>query len=642
MGDALWIPTEVALDSLGEWAEESNLDLGVVTVGEVIQEAGTREALDPVKGEVPGTGPPWDALAPELGEVRCSVSTLLQLEQANAWADLVGLETSGQKALGPRWLTLLSAASTYGSGAGEPEALAGISDVARGVRAACESDLTCVCQALSECVTTAYGPSGSIPVVVYNTLSWNRSGPVRVHATLYGDAVATDSSRYETYRLEDDEGRPVTSQELTGRHTNASEVDLLFVASDVPGGGYRTYYLVPKAPASDPFVGIQAPGSAAPEFPEPAFVVEDVTDQVSRPYRGVRTGRRFRSRYHDLDVNEVTGRVSIADRHLDRDLLRDIRLVAVEESMDAGPAGHSPTGRTHELVPERIELEESGEVRAVLAVSGRLLSSLATIRYRFYEQVPWVDVILNLKWVDEVPARVQMMFPVCATAPQVHYGVPYGHVGLESWAASDEIQGGDGDAAAYHGGNCEGWVAADSDGWGVVLATDRRTFGLAGSVLRNEVLLSCPDPASFGYKRIWRTYPETVTGCFRIRGYDRGFAEGLAHRDGWECTHGMRTSCSYGPSDGRRLPARQSLLRLDAPGLVTSALKQAEDGEALVLRVFETLGKDTVAKLTSLRPILSVSEADMLERAGADQDPVRIPFRPFEIKTLRIQLGAAE
>jgi alpha-mannosidase len=215
--------------------------------------------------------------------------------------------------------------------------------------------------------------------------------------------------------------------------------------------------------------------------------------------------------------------------------------------------------------------------------------------------------------------------------------VPFGHVRVGGQAGSPDGAG----TRSPDLRQCDGWIALDADGWGVVVAGDRKTWDLQGAELRSEVLLSCPDPASYAYKVIWRHYPEEVVCRYSIRGYEGDFGNGLVFRDGWELGNDLRAACSHGAPSGRTLPAAASGVRLDGHGLVTTALKVSADGEAVVLRAFEALGVACQGRLTSMRPIREVREADLRERPAAAADPNAVPFAPFEIKVLRIKLGPA-
>jgi alpha-mannosidase len=90
-----------------------------------------------------------------------------------------------------------------------------------------------------------------------------------------------------------------------------------------------------------------------------------------------------------------------------------------------------------------------------------------------------------------------------------------------------------------------------------------------------------------------------------------------------------------------------SFVSCDAPGVVLEALKRAEDSDALVLRLYEAHGARARARLALGLPATAARETDLLERGGR---PLRLrrrgaaawlelDFRPFEIKTVVLELG---
>ena len=74
---------------------------------------------------------------------------------------------------------------------------------------------------------------------------------------------------------------------------------------------------------------------------------------------------------------------------------------------------------------------------------------------------------------------------------------------------------------------------------------------------------------------------------------------------------------------------------------VMETVKQAEDGNGVIVRLYETENARTEACLTWNRPIASVEECNCIEEKQADAafESARIPFviKPYEIKTFRIR-----
>ncbi|MCD6287415.1 MAG: hypothetical protein J7M39_16030, partial [Anaerolineae bacterium] len=80
------------------------------------------------------------------------------------------------------------------------------------------------------------------------------------------------------------------------------------------------------------------------------------------------------------------------------------------------------------------------------------------------------------------------------------------------------------------------------------------------------------------------------------------------------------------------------------PNVVIEAVKRAEDGDDIVIRLYEATGASVDAALSLNFPVAAASEADLMENVlevlDVVEGAVRLSFTPFEIKTLRLELGA--
>jgi alpha-mannosidase len=93
-------------------------------------------------------------------------------------------------------------------------------------------------------------------------------------------------------------------------------------------------------------------------------------------------------------------------------------------------------------------------------------------------------------------------------------------------------------------------------------------------------------------------------------------------------------------SGGGPLPAELSFFQLSATNLVISALKKAEDSDALILRCYETCGEATHADLTAFRELKRVTVVDLLENEIGEVDhrgnSCQLQFAPWEIKSIKL------
>ncbi len=95
------------------------------------------------------------------------------------------------------------------------------------------------------------------------------------------------------------------------------------------------------------------------------------------------------------------------------------------------------------------------------------------------------------------------------------------------------------------------------------------------------------------------------------------------------------------PSEGA-LPASASFLSLDAPDVVVSAIKGAEDGRGLVARLYNPTDRPASGLLRLLRPVTAVERLDLEERtletlhSGAETHELALELGPHKIETLRL------
>ncbi len=84
-----------------------------------------------------------------------------------------------------------------------------------------------------------------------------------------------------------------------------------------------------------------------------------------------------------------------------------------------------------------------------------------------------------------------------------------------------------------------------------------------------------------------------------------------------------------------RLPREKSLLAVDAPELVVSAVKLAEDDDGVVARAYNIADEPIEAGIALSEALGRVSAVDLNEENAADVDASHLALRPNEIVTLK-------
>jgi len=442
-------------------------------------------------------------------------------------------------------------------------------------------------------VDTGNGPPGD-PLIVFNPLSWTRSGPVSQPMTA-GEA--------EGLGVLDAAGNPVLSQ--------YSELDgaLLFWAGEVPSVGYRTFYLAAgvATPAAD--------GLAA--------------DDTGRLENGFLAAR----------VNPASGLLeSLRDKRAgNREVIQpDTRanlLQVYREGLDSFPAwdlAHHKYEREPEDLTdaESFELVESGPLRAVFRATRIHAGMPMEQRILLWNGLPRLDFRFRVDdWGRVMDRLLKVAFPLALEnrSKQATYDVPYAAItrthdgSVANWEACGQkwvnVQD-DGPGDAY------GVALLSGNKYGFDLANDGPGQGLSdgrANVLRMSLLKSSSQPL-----------PGALGLSFGGPVSDKGTFESAyalyPHAGPWEEAGVVQRANEFNvpfllqraDRHGGSLPPGLSFLDVFPDTVVATVLKEPErprrEGEH-ILRLFETARKDTRVTVTfPTKKVLQAREVDLLER----------------------------
>jgi alpha-mannosidase len=254
---------------------------------------------------------------------------------------------------------------------------------------------------------------------------------------------------------------------------------------------------------------------------------------------------------------------------------------------------------------------------------------------------PRLDFCTRVRW-RETASMLRTSFPVAVHAEEATFEIQYGHLRRPThrnttWdLARDEV-------VAHK------WADLSQRDYGVALLNDcKYGYKVKGNVLDLNLLRSAPYPGP----RLVRD--EDVLPGEPHHGYtdqnDHEFTYALyPHRGdhvaggviraGYELNVPLRVA-STEARPGHE-PREISFLQVDVSNVIVEAVKQAEEGDALIVRLYECEGRDERASVQFGFPVRSVAEVDLMEENPQPRemvgDGVVIALRPFEIKTLRVE-----
>lgn len=435
------------------------------------------------------------------------------------------------------------------------------------------------------------------PLVVFNPHAWDS----RVN-------VEHETGRIkEGEVLLDDEDNEVPMQKIQSLATANGRDRLSFVA-DLPALGYRTYRLVSRSPAKP------ASRSSSRKVASTRAVGGGV--QASDT---VLENERFR-----LEFDSETGYIaSLRDKVNGLEVLAGpgAKPVVIDDPSDTW--GHNMfiyNEVAGVFSAKSVRLVEHGPVKSVIRVVSEYGASRLVQDFSMYRDLDTIEVEATIDWHEHFK-MLKLRFPVSVHFMRATYEIPYGHI--ERFANGEEEPGlswVDLSGTSRDTGELYGLSILNDNKYS--FDVDIRNIGMA--VIRSPIYAH-HDPA--------RPEPDGHY-TFIDQGVQRFRYVLLPHVGGWDEAGTVRRAAELNTPPTALLatfhegplPQRNSYLSVDKSNIVASVLKKAEDGDDLILRLFETSKNRTTA--TICLPLVNRTiEAD---------------FGPCEIKTLHIPLDPAE
>ncbi|MBS3733420.1 MAG: alpha-mannosidase [Phycisphaerae bacterium] len=436
-----------------------------------------------------------------------------------------------------------------------------------------------------EALRTLIGDDSGDMLAVLNSLTHERSDAFSVPAALLnGRSVLAD------------DGGALPQQDITDLDGTER---VLVCGGAVPGVGYRTFAL----------------GEASPAPSADAARAED---------------RALENEHLRAEFNDDGELVRLLDKDAGREVLPTDgvgnRFCLFEDTPGRYDAWDLvDTYRDHPIDiagGATLTIDEQGPVRASLRLERpianshlvqRISLSAASRQLTFETQVDWKERQRILK----------VAFPVDVNTTQATYDMAYGNIARPCHRNTSY------DAARFEVCGHE-WMDMSQGDYGVTLLNDGKYGHEAMDKMMRLSLLKGsikPDP---------QADLETHTFTYAIMPHAGTWVDADVQRRSRELNAPMHARLG-GATAGRA----DTLLSCDAPGMTLEAVKRAEDGDDLIVRLVERCNRRVRGTVTLPVPVAQAWSCDLMERKEAllGVDELHVPFEagPYEIVTLRIR-----
>jgi alpha-mannosidase len=448
-----------------------------------------------------------------------------------------------------------------------------------------------------------------IPVMIFNSLSWPRTDVTEAEVQLPEPARQIEAV--------DSAGKPAEAQ-LLSLDTQTHRARFLLL-TNTPSLGYQTYFVRAATSASPAHSSLKASADTL----ENEFIRVKVDPQT-----GCMTSL----------FDKRSGTESLAPAETDTggpktstcgNLLQTF--VDKPQKWDAWNIDADFEKQHWDLdKADEVKLLESGPLRAIIEVKNHFQNSTFVRDITLYAGVPRVDVKMQVEW-HEKHILLKVAFPLNAHSDKATYEIPFGSVERRTTRNTPAEQ-------AQFEVPAQRWADISDSKHGFSLLNDcKYGYDAKGNVLRLSLLRSpeWPDPhADEGHHEFtYSLYP-----------HGGGWKDALTIRRGYELNYKL-ISLPFGKHQGT-LAAKHSFLQAQPDNVIVTAVKKAEDDNALVFRFYEWAGKDGEVKLQLPPGAQSASETDLMERPIAnlpvENAAVTLRTKPYEIKTIKVQYPTAQ
>ncbi len=445
---------------------------------------------------------------------------------------------------------------------------------------------------------------GNTPILLFNPLAWQRSETVKLTVQLpeHADGI----------RLLDDGNKPVVTQVLN-HDAATSTFTVLARVDDLPSLGYKLLH----AQAHD-----------SSDDAKKLVKVSNKSDAITLENAAIR-----------VSVNKGTGCItSLVDVKSGNETLAPNacgnQLQTFKDTPQEYDAWNIDPGTLDHNTPidsvDSVSIATEGPLRATVEVKRHWQASTFTERISLDAGADLVEVGNDVDW-HETHVLLKAAFPIAAKNEKASYEIPYGAI-ERTTLRENSYQKAQFEVPALN------WADFGDSKLGLSVLNDSKYgYDDESNVLRLTLLRSpaSPDPDADRGEQHFRyaLYPHAGT-----------WKQAQTMHRGYEFNYPI-TAMQVASHEGA-LPKEHSFISVENPNVVLTAVKKAEDSNALIIRMYEWAGQTGDVKLhlpagattATVTNLMEKSEGTALTVSG---DTLTAPIKPFQILTLQVNYTPA-
>jgi alpha-mannosidase len=417
-----------------------------------------------------------------------------------------------------------------------------------------------------------------VPVILFNPLSWRRTDVTELEAQ-FPSELAPQSG----IEVRDSSGTALPSS-IISRDDSIHTVRIRFVARDVPAMGYAVYHLVPVSTSTSASGALKA----SAEGMENEFVSLKV----------------------DLKTGCIT---SLVEKRSGREALApgacgNLLQTFVDKPKEYDAWNIDANFEDHKWdlnEAEEVKLVENTPVRAVIRVRKKFQNSTFVQDICMYPGVPRVDVNMQADWHED-HILLKVAFPVSVQSNYATYEIPYGSIQRPTTRNTPE------EKAMFEVPALRWGDLSDTSHGFSLLNASKYGYDTKGNVIRLSLLRSPADPDSAPDPHADRGFHEFTYALYPHAG---NWKAAETERRGIELNYPLIPVAAN--LHAGMLPASHSLVEIDPGNVILTAVKKAEDDDALVFRFFEFEGKPRTVHLHFPKAASQAAQVNLMEQHDA-------------------------